>query len=168
MGLNRSFGTDPAAEKEGAWFEFDDETRVKLRRAGGGNKEYDKLHSKLMEPHMRRLRMTKGLKIPPGLEEPLRQIQRTCYARTVIVDWQTKIDGEWWSGIEPYEVDEEGRPRPVEFEGKDALLRCTEANMVTLLKDYPEAFNMILELCGEAEGFRTDLEEAVEGNSLKS
>jgi hypothetical protein len=82
MGLNKNFGTDPKRESEGAWFELDEDTKVKLRRAGGGNKEYEKLHTKLLQPHMRRLRMTQGKRIPPGLEEPLKEIQRVCYART--------------------------------------------------------------------------------------
>jgi len=165
MGLNSNFGTAPHKEAEGSWFELDEETKVKLRRAGGGNKEYEKLHTKLLQPHMRRLRMTQGTRIPPGLEEPLKEIQRICYARTVIAGWQTKVNGQWCDGIEPYKLNETDAPEAVPYENSSELLLVTEKNLVKLLKDYPEAFVIIMELCGEATAFKDDMLEAMEGNS---
>ena len=165
MGLNDSFGTDVKSEAEGTWFELDGETKVRLRRAGGGNKDYDKLHSQLLQPHMRRLRLAGGNKIPPGLEEPLKQIQRVCYARAVIVGWQTKIDGQWCDGIEPYELNDEGSPVAVKLEGAEGLLNVTEKNLTKLLEDYAEAFVVIQELCGDATSFKEEVLEAMEGNS---
>jgi hypothetical protein len=165
MGLNKNFGTDPKRESEGAWFELDEDTKVKLRRAGGGNKEYEKLHTKLLQPHMRRLRMTQGTRIPPGLEEPLKEIQRMCYAKTIIVGWQTKVGSQWYDGIEPYTLNEEDAPEAVPYENSSELLPVTEKNLMKLLKDYPEAFTTILELCADASAFKDDMLEAMEGNS---
>jgi hypothetical protein len=165
MGLNSNFGTDPKRESEGTWFELDEETKVRLRRAGGGNKEYDKLHSKLLEPHMRRLRMAGGKRIPPGLEEPLKEIQRVCYARTVIAGWQTKVNGQWCDGIEPYELNDEEAPEAIPYETASDLLPVTEKNLAKLLKDYPEAFTTILELCADASAFKDEGLESMEGNS---
>jgi len=168
MGLNSNFGTDPAREAEGAWFELDEDTKVCLRRAGGGNKEYDKLHSKLIEPHLRRLRLVQGRKIPPGLEEPLKAIRRTCYARTVIVGWQTKVDEQWCDGIEPYSLNDAGAPVAIPYEDASGLLPVTEKTLCKLLEDYPEAFVLIMELCGEASAFKDEVLEVMEGNSQKS
>jgi hypothetical protein len=165
MGLNSNFGTAPHKEAEGAWFELDEDTKVKLRRAGGGNKDYDKLHTKLLQPHMRRLRLAQGTRIPPGLEEPLKAIQRMCYARAVIVGWKTMVDGQWCDGIEPYELNDEGAPVAVPYEGAAGLLPVTEKSIVKLLEDYPEAFVTIMELCGDATAFKDDMLEAMEGNS---
>jgi len=165
MGLNSNFGTDPAREADGAWFELDEDTKVKLRRAGGGNKEYDKLHSKLLQPHMRRLRLAHGNRIPPGLEEPLKAIQRTCYARTVVAGWQTKVNEQWCDGIEPYTLNDEGAPIATPYEEASELLPITEKNLTKLLEDYPEAFTTIMELCGEAAAFKDEMLEIMEGNS---
>lgn len=165
MGLNSNFGTAPHKEAEGAWFELDEDTKVKLRRAGGGNKEYDKLHSKLLEPHMRRLRMAHGKRIPPGLEEPLKAIQRTCYSRTVIVGWQTKVNGEWYDGIEPYQLNDDGAPVAVPYEEASDLFPVTEKTIAKALEDYPEALLTIMELCGDATAFKDEMLEAMEGNS---
>jgi len=164
MGLCSNFGTSPTREAEGAWFELDEDTKVKLRRAGGGNKDYDKLHAKLLQPHMQRLRMARGLRIPSGLEEPLKEIQRTCYARTIIVGWQTKVDGEWCDGIEPYRLNEDDAPVGIPYQSASELLPVTEKNLVKLLKDFPEAFTTILELCADATAFKDEALEVMEGN----
>ena len=165
MGLNSNFATDPKKESTGEWFELDEETKVLLRRAGGGNKEYEKLHTKLLQPHMRRLRMTQGTRIPPGLEEPLKEIQRICYARTIILGWKTKVDGQWCDGIEPYTLTEDGAPKAVKYSEASELLPVTEKNLSNLLKDYPEAFTTIMELCADASAFKDEALEAMEGNS---
>lgn len=165
MGLSSSFGTDPQKEADGAWFELDEETKVCLRRAGGGNKEYDKLHTKLLQPHMRRLRIGGGTKIPPGLVEPLKAVSRMCYARTVIAGWQTKVNGQWCDGIEPYELNDDGAPVAVAYDGAASLLKITESNLLKVLEDYPEVFTTIMELCGDAAAFKDEMIEAMEGNS---
>lgn len=165
MSLSSSFGTDPQKEADGAWFELDEDTKVRLRRAGGGNKEYDKLHTQLLQPHMRRLRMGAGTKIPPGLVEPLKAISRMCYARTVIVGWQTKVDDQWCDGIEPYELNDDGAPVAVPYENAEGLLKVTESNLLKVLEDYPEAFTTIMELCADASAFKDEMLEIMEGNS---
>ena len=114
---------------------------------------------------MRRLRMAHGKRIPPGLEEPLKAIQRTCYSRTVIVGWQTKVNGEWCDGIEPYTLNEEGAPEAVPYEDASELLPVTEKTLTKLLEDYPEAFTTIMELCGDAAAFKDEMLEIMEGNS---
>lgn len=165
MGLNSNYGTDPVAEAEGIWLELDGETKVKIRRAGGGNKEYENLHSKMLEPYQSRLRMVGKGKIPKSLEGPLKDIVKTCYARTVVVGWQTKIGETWHDGIEPYKLDDKGRTVGVPYEGADELIPVTEASIKKLLTDYPEVFTDILEFCGEAAVFKAQNLEAMEGNS---
>lgn len=165
MGLNSNYATAPKAEEDGAWFELDDDTKVLLRRAGGANKEYDKLHSQMLQPYMRRLNVGGRTKIPPSLVEPLKAISRTCYARTVLKGWQTKVDGEWCDGIEPYTVDEYGACVAVPFDSSADLFPVTEKTLTKVLEDYPEVFADIMELCGEADSFRTEALEIMEGNS---
>lgn len=165
MGLNRNYATAPKAEQDGAWFELDEDTKVLLCRAGGANKEYDKLHTELLQPYMKRLKMGSGNKIPPALVEPLKAISRMCYARAVIKGWKTRVNGEWCDGIEPYTLNEDGACVAVPFETADDLLPVTEKVLLKVIEDYGEVFADIMELCGEADSFRAEALEAMEGNS---
>jgi len=165
MGLNSNYATNPKAEAEGCWFELDETTKVLLRRAGGANKEYDTTHTELLQPYMRRLKVGAGGKIPPGLVEPLKAVSRLTYARSVIKGWQTKVNGEWQDGIEPYTVDEEGACEAAPLETAADLMPVTEKNILKLLENYPEVYTDILEICSEADAFRAEELEVMEGNS---
>lgn len=81
---------DPAAEKEGTWFEYikNGQTfRVKLARSGTSNPEYMKLQARLLKPWRAGAKGGQAPEIPPEAD---RQIMRQLYAETVVRDWEFK------------------------------------------------------------------------------
>jgi hypothetical protein len=90
-------GLDPAAEKDGAWFEYSaggSIFRVKLARAGTGNAEFMKLQNKLLRPWRAGARGGQAPDIP---HEADRKIQRELYGTVIAVDWDADDFGEPFS-----------------------------------------------------------------------
>ena len=77
--------TNPEAEVEGVWVDFED-TGVKLKIARIGNPAFDKLISKLSAPHLKKLRK--------GDDELQESITAKAVASTILVGWKGLDDDD--------------------------------------------------------------------------
>lgn len=87
-------GVDPAAEKDGAWFEYGAgglAFNVKLARAGSGNPEFMKLQNRLLKPWRSGAKGGGSMDIP---HETDRRIMRELYAKTIVKDWDATQFGQ--------------------------------------------------------------------------
>jgi hypothetical protein len=169
MGLFKEFATDQRNETEGVWVELGDTVRLKLKRAGGANKDFENMQTEKMKPFQRRIRASGG-SIPNNLLSAMRKINLECFVSTVICGWQTKMkeDGKavWVDGIEGFKVDEEtGKRSAIEINEPSDLWPVTEANMRKALEELPDFFDVVADFASDAAAFREEGLEAMEGNS---
>ena len=68
--------------------------RVTILRAGGANKKYAKALDRKTKP-LRRVIQNEQLD-----NDTANNLLRQLYAETVVVNWETNVDGEWVQGIE--------------------------------------------------------------------
>ncbi|WP_298983487.1 hypothetical protein [uncultured Roseibium sp.] len=86
MDLN-SFRTDKKLEVDGVWFDFDEDTSVKVAR--GNNVHFTKLLTKLSKP-VQALARTGNLP-----EDKASEIVAKAMAETILLDWKgIKLDGK--------------------------------------------------------------------------
>ena len=149
MGL-KDFGTNKGNEKDGLWFEVDDEIQVKLRRAGGGNKAFEKMTEALLKPQRRRL-ASGNLSV-----DKIREINRECFLKTVICGWRTLVNGTWCDGITPWKEEEDGTMVVEEVEDASDLLPVSPENLRKVLQDFPELFDLLTRLADDASAFREE------------
>jgi hypothetical protein len=108
--------------------------RVRIARAGGGNKKYARIITARLKPYRRQI------DTDTMDEELARKIHAEVYADTVILGWESKgPDGKFVSGIQ----DENG----------DILPFSREAVIKTLL-DLPDLFSDIQAQAGKVSLFR--------------
>ncbi len=130
-------GVDPAAEKNGAWFEYvagGDTFRVKLARAGTGNADFMKLQNKLLRPWRAGARGGQAPDIP---HETDRKIQRELYGTIIVVDWNAEDFGEAFS--------------------KEAVIRTFEG--------FNDFLDWVITISNQQESFRKASLEEARGNS---
>ena len=138
-----SFKTDENLEKSGIYLQYGD-FRVKVARAGGSNKRY----AKALEKETRDYRS--AIKNDQMPEDKAAEIMRRVFASTVILGWETKVEGEWRSGIEA----EDG-----------TLLQFSQKNVESTLENLPDLFADIQEQATKFSNFRAAPREADLGNS---
>jgi len=94
MSMYKMFETDPGLEKDGVWLDYTT-FRVKVARAGGANKEYEKLALEIFKPYKRALDhdvLGKGKTM---------ELLRELVARACVKGWQVKDkDDNWVDGID--------------------------------------------------------------------
>lgn len=139
--LRNALKTSPKLERDGIWLEQGN-TKVKLRRAGGSNTEYNAAMAKIATEHGRALK----LNLMP--DDKANAMLHEVYAEHVVVAWQTLVTGEdgkevWADGIEQ--------------EGTDKLAPVTLENVVAYWKDVPEWFATCKETAESHQGFREAL-----------
>jgi len=83
--LKKMFSTDKNIEKEGVILDYGD-FKVKIARAGGANKSYQKLFERLTKPHRR------AIETETINEKLLGKIMHEVYAKTVVLDWEGVTD----------------------------------------------------------------------------
>ena len=130
MGLYKQFATDSTLEKEGIWLDYND-FRILAARAGGANKKYLSYAEKKMKPFRR------AISAGTVSVEQSRALMHDIYANTVILAWETKVDGKFVSGIEGPEGE---------------LLDFNVDNVIMTLENLPAIYD--------------DVSSAVEGISL--
>lgn len=143
MSMYQQFKTDPAVEKEGIWLDYGD-FRVRVARAGGANRKWQKTLERLSRPYRRAIATNT---IAPETAE---NIMREAYAEAVITDWNVKVNGEWVKGIE----------NP---EGED-LLDVTKENVLTVLQNLGTLYEDIQAQAQSWALFKADIREEAAGN----
>ncbi len=97
------FGTTEALETDGIWIDYGEYGRFLVRRAGGRNRKFKNLMTRLIKPH--RAAMQMGAVDDSVLEG----LTRHAFSRTVIIDWEL--------------VDEDGEPRDFSVSACEELFK---------------------------------------------
>lgn len=142
MPLYQQFKTDGGLEKNGIVLDYGD-FRVTIARAGGANKRFARSLEARTRPYRRAIQ-TETMD-PERAVELLREV----YAESVILRWETQVEGEWKSGIEA----PDGTLQPFSKE-----------NVLRTLNDLPDLFQDIQDQASKAALFRETLREDDAGN----
>lgn len=148
MSLYEMFKTDTKAEQEGVVIDYGGSVRITLARAGGSNKRFLRLLRDKARPYKRAISTEQ---LPPETQE---KILRKCYAEAIVLNWETKVEGEWRQGIE----------QP----GQSDLLPFTKENVLATFEALPDLFTDLQSQAGDFSLFRQALREVAEGNSLSA
>lgn len=132
MGMYDVFETDENLESSGIFIDYGD-FRVKIASAGQGNKAYVRYAEKKLKP------VRKALDAGALSNERSQALMAGIYAKTIILDWQLLVDGEWRQGIEGREGD---------------VLPFNEENVEATLKALPRLFTDIQEQAMSLANFR--------------
>jgi hypothetical protein len=121
MGISKMYGTNKVAEQKGVVFSYGDD-RLTLARAGGANDKFKRVMEDKLRPHKRAFEQGR-------LREDIsNQIMTEAYAETIILNWETQVDGEWVQGIG----------------GTDgSVIEFNVANVVRMLNEYPDFFRQV-------------------------
>lgn len=143
-------------EVDGVWAEILSVPtwKLKLARAGGRNTKYEALLTKAMKPNARRLNNTA---LPMS---EMRELQIPIYAAILVKDWQTQVDGEWVTGIQPFEMTPAGPQASATAE----LWPVTKENVEKVFRALPDYFQEVVAFCERAESFKSDMLEIIAGN----
>ena len=144
MSMYDHFKTDPELEKAGVWIDYSDEYRIRLARAGGANKAFQKQLERASRKY-RRLLATDNM--PP---ETVKKLMRETFAKTVVLDWETKVGDEMVKGIE----------NP---EGGD-LLPVNYDNILATFEILPDLFEDLQSQAQSIANFRAAIREEAAGN----
>lgn len=151
MGLNRQFATDVKLETQGITIDYGTD-RIKIARAGGANKKYEKL-LEAKTKHLRRAFIVGAV----GNEESM-AILREVFAETIVLGWEvntgTEVEPKWEKGIEPKDAGEKG----------DKLLPCNTSNYRKVFLNLPDLFLDIQQQAQAGALYRTEINEADSGN----
>lgn len=129
------FKTDESREINGILLDYGD-FRVRIARAGGGNKRYAKVLEAKSRPYQRAIQ-TETINF-----ELQMKILQAVYAEAVVLKWETLVDGEYKDGIE----------------GPDGkLLPVTVENIVATFEALPDLFSDIRAQADRVALFRADL-----------
>ena len=113
------FQTDADAEKNGVFIDYGS-FRVKLARAGGANKRYNRLLEAKSKPYRRAIQ-TKTMD-----NELAEKLMRDVFVEVCILGWDVKIDDdEWKSGI---------------LNEKKEIVPFNKANVLRTFEMLPELF----------------------------
>ena len=143
MGMYDVFETDEDLENSGIWIDYGD-FRVKISSAGQNNKKYVKYAEKALKP------VRKAMQSGALSNERSQKIMSDIYAKTIIIDWETMVDGSLQKGIEQ----RDGSIEPMNYE---SVLRA--------FNDLPNLFIDIQEQANSIANFRKAELEEESGNS---
>lgn len=108
-----AFRTDPNLEQKGVWMDYGLGFRVRLARAGGANRRYEKMMEEKIKP-IRRAATVGALSKKVG-----DQILREVFCHTVILEWEVESekDGKttWKKGIEDPDTGEILKAEPANY-----------------------------------------------------
>jgi len=137
------FETDEDLENSGIWLDYGD-FRVKIASAGQNNKKYVKYAEKALKP------VRKAMQSGALSNERSQKIMSDIYAKTIVIDWETMVDGSLQKGIEQ----RDGSIAPMNYE-----------NVLQAFMDLPNLFLDIQEQANSIANFRKAELEEESGNS---
>ena len=151
MGLSGQFATDVSLETNGITIDYGTD-RVKIARAGGANKKYEKL-LEAKTKHLRRAIVVGAV----GNDQSM-AILREVFAETIVLGWEvnkgTEAEPKWEKGIEPKDAGETG----------EKLLSCNSSNYKKVFIHLPDLFLDIQQQAQAGALFRLEVNEAQAGN----
>lgn len=149
MSMYATYKTDDGLERTGIYLDQGD-FRVKIARAGGGNRKFSKMLEAKTRPYRRQMQL--GL-----MDEAVSlAIMHEVYAQTIVLGWEVwdgtyGDDGlrNWKSGIEM----PDGSTGP-----------ASPKNYIEAFKNLPDLFQTIMEQSAKASLFRAHALEEEAGN----
>ena len=133
MSLYSNYIADETLEKKGVVVDYG-KFRVKLARAGGFNKKYQRCLDAKAKPHKR------AIQTDTMPEDQMSDILAEVYSEVVILDWQVKKADKWVTGLD---IDKDGK-----------IQTFNKKNVLELLKRAPDLFRMIREDASSIAIFR--------------
>jgi len=146
MALNKTFGTNEALETKGIVVDYGD-ARIRIARAGGSNKKFAKAIAVATKPFRR------AIAADAMDPEKALDIMRSVYAQTIILDWETKVNGEFKRGIDPVDAGQKA----------GELLPPTVDNIEAVLKHLPDLFSDLQSQSQSLALFRAEVDESLLG-----
>lgn len=137
MGLYKLFSTDKNLEKGGIELDYGD-LKITIARAGGANKRFARLLEAKTKPYKRAIQ-TETLDPERALG-----LMREVFAESVVLNWETKVDGKFKKGIE---------------NKKGELIPFNVENVIKTFENLPDLFTDIQEQAQKAALFREDIRE---------
>ena len=129
--LDKDYKTSSACEKEGIWFEFQDNVAFRIKRLGGDNsKEVEKARIKFFKPQTALIEQN----LLPIEKE--REFSASFFVESCLVDWRGVV------------ID--GKETPFE---KDVAIK--------LLSGLPELLLKLMKFATEMEHFKEDYKESL-------
>lgn len=142
MGLYETFQTDKNLETEGVWLLYGD-AKILVAYAGTTNTKYKKVLEKLLKPHQTAIR-TKTMDLAR-----MQGILQEAFCRTIVLDWQTKVNGEWKRGIES---------------GGEELLTFNYTNILNTFEALPALYTDVEEQASQYTLFQAEEDDSAVGN----
>lgn len=146
--MYKSFKTDKGLEQAGVYLDYG-KFRVKVARAGGSNKAFQRMLEAKLRPFQRAI---KTETIDPELAE---KIMLEVYAKTIVLAWETKVKDEA-TGVEKWE--------PLMQTVSGEMVKPSAEELMKLFKALPDLFADIQDQAGKAAVFREEINEANAGN----
>lgn len=143
-----SFKTDKGLEQAGVYLDYG-KFRVKIARAGGANKAFQRMLEVKLRPFQRAI---KTETIDPDLAE---RIMLEVYSKTVVLAWETKVKDEA-TGEEKWE--------PILQTVSGDMVKPSSEEIAKLFKALPDLFADIQDQSNKAAVFREEVNEANAGN----
>jgi len=143
MSMYATFRTDAEAEKNGVYLDYGS-FRIRVARAGGGNKRFAKVLEAKTKPYRR------AIQTETMDHERAQDLLREVYAEAIVLGWETKVAGEWRAGIEA----------PA---GGD-LLPVTKENVLATFRALPELFADVQDQSSKIALYRASTQDADAGN----
>lgn len=137
-----AFETSKEMERQGIWLDYGD-FRLRIARAGGSNKNYQKAMEAKTRPHR------KAIEAESFENDRALEILKEVYADHVVLAWETKQDGEWISGIEAQD---------------GSLLPFGRDNVVATFTNLPDLFTEVQQQASKANLYRAQLLEEAAKN----
>lgn len=142
------FETDASVETIGVMLRYGPKIRILVARAGGANKQFEKIIKNLTKPHRQMLKAVQSGAGSDADAETLEAIMQEAYSKTVVLGWEgitekaTKnADGSFTPG---------------------AVIECTPANVISLFKRIPQMWIDIRDFASNYMNFLTDVEDVEE------
>ena len=143
------YATDKELEKGGVWYEPTPDFRVKLRRAGGGNKKYSVMLERLTKPYRRAIQAD-------AMDSTIADsIVIKAFASAVVASWEVKENGEWVQGI--------ANPQDPE-----QIMEFSAENVISVFEQFNDLFLDVKNMAESTSAFREVEREESLGNSVNS
>ncbi len=140
------FKTDHEAEAKGIVLDYD-QFRVTIARAGGANRDFKRVLEESSRPHQ------KLIQNDQFTNEQADALLKTVYARTVVRNWEVKVEDGWEQGIPDPDT---GDLMPFSWENVLKIFQAPELN---------DLYTDIRDSAQKATLFRAALREEAAKNS---
>lgn len=150
--------TDTNVEVTGIFLGIGEQLAAKIARAGGSNIKFEKAREHFAKPYVRQ--MQQGLM---NVRQSTTKVLKPAFARGVVLDFFTMIDGEPISGIPPHPS--WGKQDKASL-NEHGLLPVTEENILRLFNtpELSAIWDTIVEEADRNANFRKEDMEARVGN----